>query len=248
DFLIGLLPSYILENDSYKVGGKGFVERYLSIFGDEWDEQFLGFIQDFVDILGPYSTDEKYLEYLEDLQGDIENYTDTEQHRRKVISYIISIYNVKGTKKSITQVLAIMGIKVVSIEIQTTPISAYDTIGVFYDADPPFLYDASSCSLCSTINITGTYLGGFGLTEDQQIIVEKLIELVLPINLTFGELIIDSALSPELSAVSVDYNEIVVQWNEGPGVGTILERSEDLGEYIQLNGIIEDESYTDEDL
>lgn len=69
--LIDLLPYYFKEQDTYKVDGKGLLERYLNIFGDYFDTKVIKNIDTLDDILNIDKTPEIYLGYLWEFLGSM---------------------------------------------------------------------------------------------------------------------------------------------------------------------------------
>ena len=66
-----LLPYYFKEQDTYKVNGKGLLERYLDIFGTYFDEQIVNSIDTISIILDVDNTPEIYLGYLWEFLGSL---------------------------------------------------------------------------------------------------------------------------------------------------------------------------------
>jgi hypothetical protein len=190
-FLKNLIPSYILEKDSYKdVDGKGFVERYLEIFGQELDDNTLASLEDYeISTIDVNLTAEKFLDYYEDLQGDIKNFGTDTAARRSIIKYIISIYSIKGTKESIKQILATRGYKVNTITEHDPVEYRYDGAGVNYD-DPLVKYD-EVCQGCSeiTIDMDKNYVEA--ITVAELVVIDQLLDLVLPIDTTIRDITIN---------------------------------------------------------
>ena len=69
--LMDLLPYYFREQDTYKVNGKGILERYLEIFKDYFDNQIINNIKTLDDIIDFDKTPEIYLGYLWEFLGSM---------------------------------------------------------------------------------------------------------------------------------------------------------------------------------
>lgn len=69
--LINLLPYFYKEKDTYKVGGKGILERYLEIFGNYFEDYIVGDTNKILDILDIDQTPEIYLNYLWQFLGEM---------------------------------------------------------------------------------------------------------------------------------------------------------------------------------
>ena len=66
EYIKAELPDYILENDSYKDGSdKGFIERFLEIFGEELDDNTLTSLEAYDSTIGPQGAELAHLTYLE---------------------------------------------------------------------------------------------------------------------------------------------------------------------------------------
>lgn len=182
EYIIKLLSDDILERDSYKDSqGRGFVQRFVEIFGEDLDEVVIKSIEEYdVYTIDINNADSKFIEYYEDLQGDVKNFGVTESLRRNIVKYIIAIYQIKGTKKSIHQILAIRGFKVLSITEHPPLEYLYDEPGVNYD-DPVVMYD-KSCDTCSEITIDMERNTPDPLSLEEIEIIYQLIDLVIPIN------------------------------------------------------------------
>lgn len=69
--LIELLPPIFKSNDTYKVGGKGFLERYLEICGNYLTDIITTDIDNILDLISIDSTPKEYLNYLWEFLGEI---------------------------------------------------------------------------------------------------------------------------------------------------------------------------------
>lgn len=69
--LMDLLPYYFKEQDTYKVNGKGLLERYLDIFGAYFDNQVVRDISTLDDVIDIDKTPEVYLGYLWEFLGSM---------------------------------------------------------------------------------------------------------------------------------------------------------------------------------
>lgn len=69
--LIELLPPIFKSNDTYKVNGKGFLERYLEICGSYLTDIITPDIDNILDIISIDTTPKEYLNYLWEFLGEI---------------------------------------------------------------------------------------------------------------------------------------------------------------------------------
>ena len=63
------LPYYYREADTYKVSGKGILERYLEIFGNYFEDYIVKDTTNILDILDIDKCPEMYLNYLWEFLG-----------------------------------------------------------------------------------------------------------------------------------------------------------------------------------
>lgn len=210
------LPDYIIENDSYKdLDGKGFVERFLSIFGAELDEFYYDQINEIGDQTNPLNASKiAYLDLIAASLGDLPNISQNSDHYRRILSFIISIWKIKGTKKSYTDIFYTLSVILVSLNEIDNAIISYDDGIALYDDGVSF-YD-TNCLPCSDYDLVVT---GPDLTSDIYLKLLNLIALVEPINahirnITYngtlielifitvtivdGDLIYDNAYDPDL--------------------------------------------------
>lgn len=69
--LIDFLPYYYKQNDTYKVDGKGILERYLDIFGNYFQDNIIGDIDNILDIIDINTCNPIYLNYLWEFLGEM---------------------------------------------------------------------------------------------------------------------------------------------------------------------------------
>ena len=69
--LMDFLPYYYREADTYKVSGKGILERYLEIFGNYFEDYIVADTKNILDILDIDNCPEIYLNYLWEFLGQM---------------------------------------------------------------------------------------------------------------------------------------------------------------------------------
>lgn len=183
DYLRNLLPDYILVQDSYKdVNGRGFVTRFIEIFGEELDEYYYNKINNFEDNFSPLTvTNLGYLDYFATLLGDLPRFLSNDQDFARLLTFILSIYRVKGTKKSYKAILTTLGFS--DVEVIEPPLvdNSYDaTPLLYYDESPDSVNYDESCETCTDYDIditTDTPLTGTIFST-----IKDLVSLVEPIN------------------------------------------------------------------
>lgn len=177
DYVIERLPEYIVQEDSYKdVDGKGFIVRFLEIFGEELDDEYYNKIEELQDQLSPGTCEAKFLDYFAVMEGDFAVELNNEHDYRLFLQYLLSIYQVKGRKLSYEAILGALGLTIVLNEVEPAPVT-YDS-GILYD-DPDVFYD-TNCEPCSDYSLEIEGLNPISPSLYQKIL--ELIALVEPIN------------------------------------------------------------------
>lgn len=69
--LINFLPSNYKEEDTYKVDGKGLLERFLEIFGNYFEDYIVNDTSSILDLIDIAHTPEIYLNYLWEFLGEL---------------------------------------------------------------------------------------------------------------------------------------------------------------------------------
>lgn len=191
DWIFKQLPGDYQNSDPSKNGaGEGVLQRYLQTFGDELDEQFIPFVEDFMECLDLINCDDKYLPYISGILGYPPNINGIPETYRKILAYAIAIYKIKGTKKSYEIAFNLIGLEITFIEEVPRKKITYDNIPVaIYDEEPSRRYD-SECDYCSgyTISYTQTGAGVIPIATPIETILEwarKIICWLEPINAKF---------------------------------------------------------------
>lgn len=153
NWLFQQLPKQIQVTDSYKnSAGQGLLQRYLSVFGQSLDEDFVPFIDNFTDIIDYETCDDKFLPLLSGIIGYPPNIDGTDATYRKVLGYAIAIYKIKGTIESFNILFNLLGLEIL-IQAEVPPQSIfYDQPNSIYDAEVPEDYD-QECAYCSGYTI-----------------------------------------------------------------------------------------------
>jgi len=217
DYIPDLLPSYFVDHDSYKDGsGNGFLVRFLEIFGEELDEEYYPKIDGVIDLKDVFNTPTGYLDYIAYLLGNLPIVLDDEEEYRNLLSFIVSIYQIKGTTKSYSSMLQLLSIDTAVVEIPIQGIlyddgSIYDGAGIIYDDE---------CIPCSDYELILT--NGPTLTADLYAQIQAMIDLIEPINATLSRLNYDGQdVSEQIITVTVDGNGDLV-YNNAADPGLIL--------------------------
>ena len=104
------LPDYFRRNDTYvDENGDGLLMRYLSIFGDEIDQEIIPTIECYLNIIDAQNCDPQYLTHLSDVLGNPPDIFGDDDKYRNLLSYICSVYKIKGTKKAYELFFSLLG-------------------------------------------------------------------------------------------------------------------------------------------
>lgn len=184
DFLWNKFSEYYHENDNNKdqdpeAQNRGTLQRFLEVFGADITENEIAALENFIDELDPYTADDEFLTQIAwalgnppDILGDTDVY-------RTILSQIISIYQIKGTKQSYELLFQLLGLSVTLEEFYPAD-NLYDD-GLIYDDDTEdaTTYDFSGCDVtCSDYTLTYDNLPGKAtapMTDDQ---VAALMDLI----------------------------------------------------------------------
>ena len=152
-FIQDRLPDYFRRNDTYvDSSGDGLLMRYLSIFGDEIDQEIIPTIECYLNIIDAQNCDAQYLTHISDVLGNPPDIFGDDDKYRNLLSYICSVYKIKGTKKAYELFFSLLGFDIDLYEIPLNDnVLNYDSAGE-YDTD--MIYDQSKCSPCSFYDIT----------------------------------------------------------------------------------------------
>jgi hypothetical protein len=134
DWLFDKLPIYYHLNDSYKdANDKGLLKRYLENIGEDLDNNILPLIDNLLDVIDPTtqaSTNYKFINHLAYTVGSPPDIFlgDPAQAAKyaKLVNHIVSIYKIKGTKKSFVSFFALLGYTVSIIEWPLEKPTLYD--------------------------------------------------------------------------------------------------------------------------
>lgn len=111
------LPDYFKETDNYKdILGRGLLERYLLNFELELEDELYLFIRDFVNILDPQITPDKFLALIAYTLGNPLDVNGNRETYRKILRYAVNIYKIKGTIPSYKLLFNLLGLDVDIIE------------------------------------------------------------------------------------------------------------------------------------
>lgn len=154
DFIFQRLPSYFKRYDTNKdVNGKGTLERYLEIFGEELDEEIIPLLENHLSIVDSQNCSEEFLIHISDTLGNPPDINLDLQQYRNILSFIVSHYKLKGTVKGYEFFFNLLNFDIAIVEIPYNE-AFYDN-GEIYDT-PTLLEDYhydNQCPTCSYYTI-----------------------------------------------------------------------------------------------
>jgi len=178
------LSDYFHIYDSYKVAGKGLLERYVGTLQAE-TEVYEQEITDIIELPFPQESPEKYLDYISYFLGlPPLLIIDNEQLYRDLLDEIINVYKYKGTAEGFIRYFAIFG-------LEASFFSVNSSMGIKYDSgskyDDGWKYD-QLCTYCMEVNLLLVIKIDYGITlpASQELLdrIRRAIWVLGPINLT----------------------------------------------------------------
>jgi len=188
DWIFTRFPYFYSQLDTYKdSNGKGLFERYMSVFGDELDQEIVPKIEEVLNLVDAQITPDRFLTPLSKSLGSPPDVSLSPEQYRNLLSFIVDFYKIKGTIKAYELFFYFMGFSVTIEEINTSEI-LYDEPTILYDSQfhdtiLQVRYD-ERCFTCSyyTIDFVSIDPGNITLTPE---VVDKLalaIDFNEPIN------------------------------------------------------------------
>ena len=208
NWLFSLLPVYYKLNDTYKdEEGNGLLQRYLGAFDPVVLDEIFPNIENYLDITDAQTCRPKYLIHIANTLGNPPDVFGDDSKYRNLLSYIVSVYKIKGSIESYKLFFDILGFY---SEIDEIPLlnktSIYDNGGE-YDSDE-FLseYDRNLCQTCSYYDITLYYKDVDNYNINQTIInnIREAIKFNEPINARLRNLTIGIRLKDNMTIDIID--------------------------------------------
>lgn len=101
NFLWSTIPQELADQDSYKdAQGRGLLERFISIFDEELQQELVVKLENFSNELSPATAADQFLSELAYSVGSPPDVMGGTDRYREVLTSIIGIYKVKGTSRS----------------------------------------------------------------------------------------------------------------------------------------------------
>lgn len=156
-----IIPLQIKERDTYKDSNdEGLYERYMALFGEYIDTDIIPEINCYLSIIDANVAEERFLNHISDVLGNPPDVFKNVEQYRNLLSYIVSVYKIKGTKEAYALFFAILGFDIEITEIEPGLSNPNYDSGRIYDAGSNLdLYDQDSCHPCSSYSIVFSYRG-----------------------------------------------------------------------------------------
>jgi hypothetical protein len=217
--LFGLYDAYDYEVDPNKDSqGKGTLERYNELLGEEYDDNVLPKITGTLDnLLRVNTAEEKFLLYLEDQLGRIPDVGLEEVRRRKFIRYATRLYRVRGTRLSYELIFKLIGFDTVVIT-ETFVDGSFDA-NYGFDGDT-HTFD-QNCFTCAYYKIELT--GSLTLDTELKSVILQVVDFLAPLVAILNELVYNgvpvdldpnSPVHPVVSLLPWTETQINVSWTD----------------------------------
>lgn len=228
------LNEYFYSEDTNKdMYGDGTLTRYLSVMGAEIDENVIPYIECFLNMVDAQTTDPKFLNILAEVLGSPPNITYSEEAFRNLLTYIVSIYKIKGTKKSYELFFALLGYDIELVELPPRDkTNLYDDNGLY---DTNLIYDNDSCQTCSQYDIV-LFPRDINreLTKDIMDRIMRAIELNEPINAKLRHLKMGYNFNDDVRVDIQEFDDIRSEFINIYDVDKLYDNSEIYDESLQL--------------
>lgn len=199
--LIDFLPFEFKEQDTYKVDGKGILERFLEICGNYFQEDITKDIDNILDIIDIDKTQQRYLNYLWEFLGALP-FARTREHKgvpnlsdeqiRTILKYSISLLKIRGSRKFFEILFNMYGLTCTITDPTDGAMDKWEKVDPLYDTDysqyDKYNYDKIyGCAQCIEVDIS---ISGHGFTSPTPEFkafkqsIDKLFDRFLPYNVS----------------------------------------------------------------
>lgn len=217
NWLFNQLPKRVKDTDTHiNAQGEGLTQRYLQTFGSELDTEVIPFIKNISDILGLDSTPNKFLPYFGWNLGQPPNPTINDNDFRRLLSYIVAIYKVKGTLAGYQLLFNIFGLNANIVTYPSQVPTQYDS---GYEYDSGYQYDITNCPPCTeydliySSSVSNPVTGAMGIIDPALIqALKKIVCLIQPVNLKLRNFSL--GLSLQQTKTSANSNDLTITTEE----------------------------------
>lgn len=199
--LIDFLPFEFKDQDTYKVEGKGILERFLEICGSYYQDNILPDIDNILDIIDLDKTPKQYLTYLWEFLGEIPlarpqstsrtpNLSETQI--RNILKYSISLLKIRGSKQFFEILFRMYGLTCIITDPTDGSMNGWVKVNPQYDGEysnyDKYHYDRIfGCTQCIPVQVE---IRGHGFTSATtefkafKQAIDKLFDRFLPYNVS----------------------------------------------------------------
>ena len=212
EYFRSLLPSYIIREDSYKDNNQeGLVERFMVLFGEYLDTDISAEVENYLNIIDAAICEPKYLNHLSDVLGNPPDVFQNEEQYRNLLSYIVSVYKIKGTIRAYELFFSILGF-ITEIE-EIPPLSLNIDYDLEKEYDTEENYDGITCHPCSFYSIKFYYRDSNEIIDLSTLdLLRAAIEFNEPINAKLTSLTMVVNLSDVIELGITDYDESEIEY------------------------------------
>ena len=199
--LIDFLPFEFKEQDTYKVNGKGILERFLEICGSYFQDNITSDIDNILDLIDIDKTQQRYLNYLWEFLGELP-FARTGEHTgvpnlsdeqiRTILKYSISLLKIRGSRKFFEILFNMYGLTCTIVDPTDGEMDKWEKVDPLYDTDysgyDKYNYDKIyGCAQCIQVDIS---IGGHGFTSPTKEFkafkqsIDRLFDRFLPYNVS----------------------------------------------------------------
>lgn len=186
NYLFNALPDYFHEQDTYKNSqGQGLLQRFTQVIGLELDRKIVPKINCYLEIIDSTICEERFLHHISDTLGNPPDVFQDPAIYRNLLSYIVSVYKIKGTTKAYELFFSILGFGVDIIEYPPADGETnYDQGGNYNTGNELSIYDHDICLDCKLYSIEFYPLEGNSMVVTPAVIskLQAAIEFNEPIN------------------------------------------------------------------
>lgn len=199
--LIDFLPFEFKEQDTYKVNGKGILERFLEICGSYFQDNITSDIDNILDLIDIDKTQQRYLNYLWEFLGELPfartgEYTGvpnlSDEQIRTILKYSISLLKIRGSRKFFEILFNMYGLTCTIVDPTDGEMDKWEKVDPLYDTDysgyDKYNYDKIyGCAQCIQVDIS---IGGHGFTSPTKEFkafkqsIDRLFDRFLPYNVS----------------------------------------------------------------
>lgn len=197
------IPYAIRKRDSYKdLSGKGIMERTLEAYGEELDENFMPFLNNFIDLFSIETMPTKFLTTKASDLGGLPTLNNDPIVFRKLLLLATQIFKIKGTEKSYQLIFNLLGYDVKIWDIEPNKKAFYDDKVSRYDDatyDGDYQWYSDFYVLITPIGLEPEDFNTFTITDDLINYAQQIVNLLTPYDCQYKGLIAKAKLNDTTS-------------------------------------------------